>query len=86
MNDNADISTLVGSIRDDETIGVLRAILKDAEAGNIVSVGVIAVTGRGQIGAFAAGKRLTEIYLGADILKANILASMQKPAKSPLVG
>ena len=79
-----DLSNLTGTIRDEQTVGTLQALLRDAEAGKIVAIGVVAVTGIGQIGAFAAGRKPTEVYVGADILKANLLASMHKPAKSPV--
>ena len=58
-------------------LAMAEAILADVQAGKITTLAFVAVSQNGGIGTQAVGVQATELYLGADILKSNILAAMQ---------
>jgi hypothetical protein len=59
-----------------DTAKLLDELAAEARKGNICAVGVAAVKGPGQVAPTFTTNFLMEQYIGADLLKANLLAMM----------
>lgn len=67
-------------------VQVLEKLLADVRAGSVSSVGLIAITPAGQVGAMYAGQQRADIYVGADLLKTRMLDEMRTPpSQSPII-
>ena len=77
MNDIPDLSKfqIPGKA---ETVALLKNALAQAEQGQITTIGLVVVTPLGQIGASFVGPRMADVYVGVDILKGDMLATMRR--------
>lgn len=54
-------------------VRALEDALAQARAGRLAAVGVVTVSSMGSINAAAGGTKLGDVYIGADILKGNLM-------------
>ncbi len=64
-----------------ETIALLKALLAQAEQGQITTVGVIGVGPMGQIATSLVGSRVSDFFVGMELLKSDVLAAMRRNVK-----
>ncbi len=64
-----------------ETVALLKAVLAQAEQGQITTVGFIGVGPMGQIATSLVGPRISDVFVGMDLLKSDMLAAMRRGVK-----
>lgn len=70
---------------DPALIAFAESILKEVKAGNVVAMGVVSISPRGNIGANTIGQ-LVPLYVGCEIMKNNLMSAIAPPVKpSPLL-
>ncbi len=64
-----------------ETVALLKALLAKAEQGQITTVGVVGVGAMGQIATSLVGPRVSDVFVGMELLKSDVLAAMRRNVK-----
>ena len=70
---------------DPALISFVESILKEVKAGNVVAMGVVAISPRGAIASNTIGSHVP-LYVGCEIMKKNLMDAIAPPIKpSPLL-